>query len=76
MSQRANETHEHWGDQVMIMAQQAFGSSTTMEMLQEQMVMWFALGCRDTDSGRNFLNIPPRHLEDAIKVVKTFEMRK
>ena len=76
MSQRVNETHEHWGDRVMTMAQQAFGSSTTLEVLHEQMVMRFALGCRDTEAGRYLLNVPPRTLEDAIKVVKTFEMSK
>jgi hypothetical protein len=38
--------------------------------------MRFALGCRDTDAGRHILNVPPRTLEDAIKVVKTFEMSK
>ena len=59
MSQRVNETHEHWGDRVMTMAQQAFGSSTTLEVLHEQMVMRFALGCRDTEAGRYLFNVPP-----------------
>jgi hypothetical protein len=60
----------------MTMAQQAFGSSTILEVLHEQMVMRFALGCRDTEAGRHLLNVPPRTLEDAIKVVKTFQMSK
>ena len=76
MSQRASETLEKWGDRVMTMAQHAFGSSTTLEVLHEQMVMRFALGCRDTEAGRHLLNVPRRTLEDAIKVVKTFEMSK
>jgi hypothetical protein len=38
MYQRVNETPEHWGDRVMTMAQQAFGRSTTLEVLHEQMV--------------------------------------
>jgi hypothetical protein len=76
MSQRVSDTLEKWGDRVMTMAQQAFGSSTILEVLHEQMVMRFALGCRDTEAGRYLLNVPPKTLEDAIKVVKTFEMSK
>jgi hypothetical protein len=69
MSQRVNETPEHWGERVMTIAQQAFGSSTTLVVLHEQMVMRFALGCRDTDAGGHLLNVPPRTIEDSIKVV-------
>ena len=74
MTQKSTESLEQWGDRVMDMAQQALGSSTTHEVMQEQMVLRFALGCFDPEATKHLLNESPKSLEEAIQIVKTLNM--
>ncbi|XP_056003435.1 uncharacterized protein LOC130049612 [Ostrea edulis] len=47
IAQKPEETIEQWADRVMDTAQKAFGSGTSPEIFQEQLIVRFALGCSD-----------------------------
>ena len=74
MTQGANETLEEWGDRVMSLAEQALGSSTSHETLQEQMVLRFLIGCNDQEASQHLMNHSPSTLEEAIQKVKNFKL--
>lgn len=74
IAQKPEETIEQWADRVMDTAQKAFGSGTSPEIFQEQLIVRFALGCSDGEAGQQLINNPPCTLAEAIKRVKTYQL--
>lgn len=58
MIQAAKESLEQWGDRVMETAQCALGARVPGQVLQEQAVLRFAMGCLDVRAGPRLIDNP------------------
>lgn len=74
MSQGEEESLEQWGDRVMEIAQRALGAQVPGEVLQEQAVLRFAMGCNDTRVGRKLIESPSSTVDEAVHRVKTYQL--
>ncbi|XP_061191819.1 cadherin EGF LAG seven-pass G-type receptor 2-like [Saccostrea echinata] len=52
MTQQAEESLEQWSDRVMETVQRSLGARVPGQVLQEQAVLWFAMGCQDARAGQ------------------------
>ena len=58
----------------MEIAQRALGAQVPGEVLQEQAVLRFAMGCNDTRVGRKLIESPPSTVDEAVHRVKTYQL--
>ena len=74
MTQEIDESLEQWSDRVIETAQRAHGARVPGQVLQEQTVLRFAMGCQDTRAGRSLIDTPPISLDEAVRCVKTYQL--
>lgn len=58
----------------MEFAQRALGGQVPGEVIQEQEVLRFAMGCNDTRVGRKLIESPPSTVDEAVHRVKTYQL--
>lgn len=58
----------------MEVAQRALGARVPGQVLQEQAVLRFAMGCQDPRAGRKLIDNPPITVDEAVRRVKTYQL--
>lgn len=58
----------------MEVAQRALGARVQGQVLQEQAVLRFAMGCLDLRAGRELIDNPPITVDEAVRRIKTYQL--
>lgn len=60
----------------MEVAQRALRARVPGQVLQEQAVLQFAIGCQDPRAGRKLIDNLPITVDEAVQRVKTYQLRR